>query len=1027
MYSGEFAEPRLLHSKGFIQLCIDKSGTDGTGSFLSVGTDGDVWIWSGDELDEAEYYPKNIKGRTHCAIAWHRNDIYIGHTSIDEQTGIQKSVVSRFEKDSLRMVSSIATFSLDLSSIDISKSGKFLAAGSIDHVLKVMNLETGDVVRAEADGQIMCVSFNSKDEYLAVTATDGMLRVFDIRLPKGEVSEPVTVRICSRIIDIEPSNSRLQLCWNPSGDNLFVPALGCVKKFNKHSFEESTKFLTASNSCEMFSICCVSPCGTYLASSTMNGSICVWLVETGDLLTCSKYQINGQPKVICTMFWHHLLQDTLFFADTEEHICSLSKCTRKVSSDERSSTDLELQSGRNKTAANFDDDENSRLSADLGFIKKSYGFDEEGHFLGITNESEKNPHIFTAEPFISYKPLVVSKAFVTGSTPEIRKQRYLKWNRHGTIISSYSGNGGRIEVNWHDTSIHPEIIIDNTANFSVGDMTDEIVALASKAEGENLSEMQVQCIKAWDYGSRQWSVTLPEGESVENIVIGKTFLVLATSQRYFRTFSYAGTQKMVFCYSGPLLTMCAFNDMFTAVVLKGGAYYEDDEPQFNFEANVYKMKTEGCYNCQSLVETFPISLGRNAKLDWIDCCRILSSGGIWIPVYDFASSLKDKSDHIFLISFMDYPHYEVRYIYCRGMEYPLVESRSVPAIVKWQLPLCNQDSEKSKLEEKLLLAEIRRCALNSDDEDEKQSELLDISAACTKDVVRLFALACKADRQCRAAEFAAYTNSGQVIQSMCNFASKTRHPLLAEKVAEIGRINATVQQNVMRDENERKRNILIEDMKQSDFLAPKRSKKNNQSVSYTFEDISCNFQDLLNFEHVADGVVIRAVRQEPEQQENEKLHDLESTLTNELSSSLLLPVQSKLPSNPFKRKSQNILGSNQDNFFDSLASASTTTPRKTNGDTAEWKKMKREPTKAQQTSLSVKRIEEKGFGKTKTGFELWLKSTESKLREDFDGSEDFVGYAIKQFRHLKTEEKQANTGIVEHRQLNSPKPLSSDL
>lgn len=34
-------------------------------------------------------------------------------------------------------------------------------------------------------------------------------------------------------------------------------------------------------------------------------------------------------------------------------------------------------------------------------------------------------------------------------------------------------------------------------------------------------------------------------------------------------------------FLGPLLTMCAFNDMFTAVVLEGGAYYEDDEPQFN--------------------------------------------------------------------------------------------------------------------------------------------------------------------------------------------------------------------------------------------------------------------------------------------------------------------------------------------------------------------------------------------------------------------------------------------------------------
>lgn len=29
------------------------------------------------------------------------------------------------------------------------------------------------------------------------------------------------------------------------------------------------------------------------------------------------------------------------------------------------------------------------------------------------------------------------------------------------------------------------------------------------------------------------------------------------------------------------------------------------------------MKTEGWHNCQSLVQTVPISVGCNAKLDWI--------------------------------------------------------------------------------------------------------------------------------------------------------------------------------------------------------------------------------------------------------------------------------------------------------------------------------------------------------------------------------------------------------------------------
>lgn len=64
-------------------------------------------------------------------MIYQKNDVYIGYTDTDYQTGIQKSTVSRFEKDSLRMIAPIATFSLDLSSIDISKSGKFLAAGSM--------------------------------------------------------------------------------------------------------------------------------------------------------------------------------------------------------------------------------------------------------------------------------------------------------------------------------------------------------------------------------------------------------------------------------------------------------------------------------------------------------------------------------------------------------------------------------------------------------------------------------------------------------------------------------------------------------------------------------------------------------------------------------------------------------------------------------------------------------------------------------------------------------------------------------
>lgn len=108
------------------------------------------------------------------------------------------------------------------------------------------------------------------------------------------------------------------------------------------------------------------------------------------------------------------------------------------------------------------------VSAELNSIKKSYGFDEDGRFHGVIDENERNLHTYTTRQFLtSYKPVVVAKAFVTGSTAGNGKQRYLvsllskfftmylyiferyylkKWNQYGTIISSYNGDVGRIEV-----------------------------------------------------------------------------------------------------------------------------------------------------------------------------------------------------------------------------------------------------------------------------------------------------------------------------------------------------------------------------------------------------------------------------------------------------------------------------------------------------------------------------------------------------------------------------------------------------
>lgn len=66
------------------------------------------------------------------------------------------------------------------------------------------------------------------------------------------------------------------------------------------------------------------------------------------------------------------------------------------------------------------------MSADLGAIKKSYGFDAEGHFHGTADVGIKSSFtIPTAVLQEAYKPPTVLKTFVSGSTPDHLSQRYL--------------------------------------------------------------------------------------------------------------------------------------------------------------------------------------------------------------------------------------------------------------------------------------------------------------------------------------------------------------------------------------------------------------------------------------------------------------------------------------------------------------------------------------------------------------------------------------------------------------------------
>uniref|UniRef100_A0A915BV01 Minichromosome loss protein Mcl1 middle region domain-containing protein n=1 Tax=Parascaris univalens TaxID=6257 RepID=A0A915BV01_PARUN len=787
-----------------------------------------------------------------------------------------------------------------------------------DHILKVIQLESGNYVRLECEGQIMCVRIDPNGELLAVSASDGILRIYPIAVVSG--ASPIrSIRISSRIPDIEdcsPGQPRLEISWAVDGTYLFSVVLGGVKRFKRESFDDPSSFIASSSVTEMFSTCCISSCGKFVAASSMGGTICVWNVESGELLSSCKYVRLGETKVITSMIWHPILYGTLFFADSEEHICSLSNCVKEPISNSDSSD----HPSKKKL---FDSDDDTRLSADLGAIKKSYGFDDEGvHITEKSPPPDERPFVplKMLESAAPYEPPRVPGSFVSGSSPTHLSQRYLKWNQFGMVTSFSTTEENTIEVRWHDASVHSEMIIDNsTSRYSIADLSNELVVLASRAEIDSLSELRVHCIIAWDIGSREWITQMPSEESIDNVVIGGCFVALATNLRFIRIFSHAGTQIIVLSHPGPILTMCAAGKRLTTVAVNSGYFFEDDKPQFNMNANTYELTAGTWFKRESILSSTPLALSRNAALEWIGysrggmlctmdssyCVRLLTANGVWVPIHSFSSSMKSISDHVFLIGVVEYPHCELRYVYCKGIRYPPVASRLVPLVAPWNIPFCNAESEKSQLERKLLQSELLRCAFEGNSANDV-ADIQELCSAYTKDLMRLFALACKADRECRAAELALYAPSAHLIQSMCNFAAKTRHSLLVEKVAEIGRNNIpTVESRTTLDRR-------TSDGNNEGDLAPKPVIKRIYSSKRKLLDEG--------EEKTREAVVDDGDREEEQSADSR----FDTSVSSEQNSFTCFSATKTAP-NPFKRKAA-VVEESQENIFDSLSSPLTKKP-----------------------------------------------------------------------------------------------------
>lgn len=93
-------------------------------------------------------------------------------------------------------------------------------------------------------------------------------------------------------------------------------------------------------------------------------------------------------------------------------------------------------------------------------------------------------------------------------------------------------------MEFHDTSVHHALHMNNYQNHTIASLSSTVLALSAE------SSSKLVCI-VLGASSREWSVDFPDCESAVALVATTSLVAVATDCRYLRVFSAMGTQRQV--------------------------------------------------------------------------------------------------------------------------------------------------------------------------------------------------------------------------------------------------------------------------------------------------------------------------------------------------------------------------------------------------------------------------------------------------------------------------------------------------
>ncbi|CAG7825087.1 unnamed protein product [Allacma fusca] len=812
-------ESRFAHCEGITDITFTANGE----KIITAGGDGDIRVWNNFEDDDP--------------ISFSANDSCLGVVFAQDQVivGTESNSVEAYEFPKGKFIENKLKFTGAANHVDISKDGKVLVAGSADTTLQIVAMDKSTPpVKVDAhSAPVLSVAVDPLKEFIVSSGCDGHVCIWSFDNPNQLVKKWTQVFPTSN--DITTSPTLCRMAWHPLlGKQLAVPEKDKIKLYRRETWEEAQS-LSSSKLTKFFSVVCFSNCGSYVGGGGTDGTVAVWDAFTYTL----KAHIKEMNHITGMAFAP--ITNQLLCTDSNGRLLIIKEYTEAGADEGESQTQAEVDNSNDRNTEDnvfadgmddlFDDDgENafsiSKIKADVGFVGDEYvGPSKAKKVLNNGPDADDNDDARSvssmassklsrpAAPVPTFNPFTLpQKPFQPSSTPEHLDHRFMVWNNVG-IIRSYSTedeefNEDAIDIEFHDATFHHAIHLRNQFDYTLGNMSTEVVALGCSKTTENNSKLLCLNFSSWD-SSKEWLIDFPHGEEVTGIALGTGWVAAATTENRLRLFSVSGIQKFVYDFAGTIIAITGYENLLFVTYHNGVGI---DGNQNIFYA-VLKL-TGNCSKLTTLITDAALPLTRHSTLSWIgfsdegtpvfsDSKEVLKilNGRLWSPFCSMKDHLTGASDHFWVVGVSE-TSLHVRAVKCKGAKYPPTLPRPIIMMLESKIPLCEMDTEKSQLEDVmlqnlLLISTTKRMERKGFDVEESRDE----ADGKTKETLfKLFAMSCTHNRDLRASEYVAMMPAAHAMQLAMKYSSKLHRVALTDRLQVIGRRKLNNEEDENNDE-----------------------------------------------------------------------------------------------------------------------------------------------------------------------------------------------------------------------------------